>query len=453
MTEIVRSNFQNHPFHLVSPSPWPLNTSISLFALTSCGALSMHSFSQGHNVFFLALVSLVLSMSFWFRDIISEGTGTLRLIQYIFNFFYLNTAKAIPIEEVKQALSTYNSKLHLNIRGEYSLYKKDKNSLGYYLAGLIPFFFRKGIKKILLKKNFSFRYKSLLNLRGTPEKISEVNTSTSLSVGRSSRSDLQINNLIPYHQYSVLVSLLLSRGWMTVHPKNIHLARIKFRQSYLNKEYIFHIFERSGIFIYCDKNPYRFTQNIKGKLVDEILISTKWLHCFLGIYSTIYEPAHKEKRVPANIYDLITPLVLFHWITGGGYIPDLKRGLIILIEGFNVPDVVKLINVLMVKYRINCRLLFFKNNPVIYIYRLSLVNLIGIVEPIMTSKERSKFAIWKMLDNEIRLSGYTASHIEPTIKNSQNSHKFISSWSLVNNSSTVAPHRTMSTLINESEKD
>ena len=115
------------------------------------------------------------------------------------------------------------------------------------------------------------RNKCLFNLKIA--KTSTVNTSTSLSVGHYSRNDIQINNLIPYHQYDVLVSLLLSRGWMTVHPKKIHLARIKFRQSYVNKEYIFHVFEE--IFPYCDKNPYRFTQNIKGKLVDEMLISTK----------------------------------------------------------------------------------------------------------------------------------------------------------------------------------
>ena len=60
---------------------------------------------------------------------------------------------------------------------------------------------------------------------------------------------------------------------MTVHPKKIHLARIKFRQFYHNKEYIFRVFEE--IFPYCDKNPYRFNGYIKGKLVDEILISTK----------------------------------------------------------------------------------------------------------------------------------------------------------------------------------
>ena len=71
--------------------------------------------------------------------IITEGTGTLRLIQAIFNFFSLNTAKALPIEEVKQALSTYNSNFNLNRTGESEafLYKKDKNSLGYYLAGLL----------------------------------------------------------------------------------------------------------------------------------------------------------------------------------------------------------------------------------------------------------------------------------------------------------------------------
>nr|YP_009744360.1 cytochrome c oxidase subunit 3 [Xylaria hypoxylon]QIE13210.1 cytochrome c oxidase subunit 3 [Xylaria hypoxylon] len=74
MTQLVRSNFQDHPFHLVSPSPWPMYTSISLFSLAASGALSMHSFSGAYNIFILALTMLVFSMSFWFRDIIAEGT-------------------------------------------------------------------------------------------------------------------------------------------------------------------------------------------------------------------------------------------------------------------------------------------------------------------------------------------------------------------------------------------
>jgi cytochrome c oxidase subunit 3 len=74
MTNLVRSNFQAHPFHLVSPSPWPLNTSISLLSLTTCGVLSMHAFSSAPYFLLFALISLVSSMSLWFRDIISEGT-------------------------------------------------------------------------------------------------------------------------------------------------------------------------------------------------------------------------------------------------------------------------------------------------------------------------------------------------------------------------------------------
>lgn len=74
MTNLIRSNFQDHPFHLVSPSPWPLYTSISLFSLTVNGALSMHLFNNSYITFYLSLITLIASMSFWFRDIISEGT-------------------------------------------------------------------------------------------------------------------------------------------------------------------------------------------------------------------------------------------------------------------------------------------------------------------------------------------------------------------------------------------
>lgn len=74
MTNLVRSNFQAHPFHLVSPSPWPMYTSTSLLALTLNAVLSFHSFSYAINFLFISIIALTLSMSLWFRDIISEGT-------------------------------------------------------------------------------------------------------------------------------------------------------------------------------------------------------------------------------------------------------------------------------------------------------------------------------------------------------------------------------------------
>jgi cytochrome c oxidase subunit 3 len=74
MTNLTRSNFQAHPFHLVSPSPWPLFTSIALLTLTTTGVLSMHNFNNAGYIWLLALISVISSMSLWFRDVISEGT-------------------------------------------------------------------------------------------------------------------------------------------------------------------------------------------------------------------------------------------------------------------------------------------------------------------------------------------------------------------------------------------
>jgi cytochrome c oxidase subunit 3 len=74
MTNLVRSNFQDHPFHLVSPSPWPVLTSITLLNLTTSTAFSMHSFFNSHIYLYIALFLVISSMSFWFRDVISEST-------------------------------------------------------------------------------------------------------------------------------------------------------------------------------------------------------------------------------------------------------------------------------------------------------------------------------------------------------------------------------------------
>jgi cytochrome c oxidase subunit 3 len=69
-----RSKFQSHPFHLVSPSPWPLYSSFSLLALTTNGVSAMHGFSGAGYVLIFSFAALLYSMTLWFRDVISEGT-------------------------------------------------------------------------------------------------------------------------------------------------------------------------------------------------------------------------------------------------------------------------------------------------------------------------------------------------------------------------------------------
>jgi len=47
---------EQHPFHLVDISPWPLMTSISLFSLALSFVMYFHYFAKG--AFFLVLVCL-----------------------------------------------------------------------------------------------------------------------------------------------------------------------------------------------------------------------------------------------------------------------------------------------------------------------------------------------------------------------------------------------------------
>ena len=58
-----RSLFQSHPFHLVSPSPWPFNTSISLLNTALTAALTFHTFFHKMTTLILALLSVTYSMS------------------------------------------------------------------------------------------------------------------------------------------------------------------------------------------------------------------------------------------------------------------------------------------------------------------------------------------------------------------------------------------------------
>lgn len=74
MTKLIRSNFQAHPFHLVSPSPWPLYISVSLLCLTSSAVLAMHSFSNSYILVYISGFLVTYTFGLWFRDIISEGT-------------------------------------------------------------------------------------------------------------------------------------------------------------------------------------------------------------------------------------------------------------------------------------------------------------------------------------------------------------------------------------------
>jgi heme/copper-type cytochrome/quinol oxidase subunit 3 len=70
--QIVRTEF--HPFHIVDASPWPLVVAFSAFFTVFGLVLYMHSFNLGMQLLTLGFLTLVLNASFWWRDVIREGT-------------------------------------------------------------------------------------------------------------------------------------------------------------------------------------------------------------------------------------------------------------------------------------------------------------------------------------------------------------------------------------------
>jgi hypothetical protein len=53
-----------------------------------------------------------------------------------------------------------------------------------------------------------------------------------------------------------------------------------------------------------------------------------------------------------NIYELLTPVALAHMIMGDG--TAIPHGLIICTNSYSVQDVVLLMNILMIRYRLEC---------------------------------------------------------------------------------------------------
>nr|AFK75961.1 cytochrome c oxidase subunit III [Erianthus versicolor] len=66
------TNNNNHPFHMVDYSPWPLTGAIGAMILTSGMTKWFHTFNM--NLLMIGMTVIVLTMIQWWRDVVREGT-------------------------------------------------------------------------------------------------------------------------------------------------------------------------------------------------------------------------------------------------------------------------------------------------------------------------------------------------------------------------------------------
>jgi hypothetical protein len=191
----------------------------------------------------------------------------------------------------------------------------------------------------------------------------------------------KISNLIQIPPYieGILIGLLLSDAWVSFASATSKNARIGFKQGMINFPYFWHVFILLSH--YCSSYPQLTSSVRNNKRSFGLQLQTRSLPCFTQFHYLFY--INGVKIVPKDIYNLLTPIALAHWIMGdGGF---RKHGLILSTNSFSIQETVCLINVLIIRYNLDCTLRLEYNKSLIYIRSSSLSLLKSIVLPYMHS--------------------------------------------------------------------
>lgn len=193
----------------------------------------------------------------------------------------------------------------------------------------------------------------------------------------------------PNYQFSVIIGVILSDGAFTSTKRSTNKS-LRFMQSLKKSEYVWSLF--SILSHYCNRNPYLVERVREGVKTFGLEFYTRSLPCISEIYSLFYP--YGVKIIPENIYELLTPVALAHFIMGDGSRRDC--GLEICTDCFNITDVAKLINTLKIRYNLDCTLRKKREDQYrIYIRSISMPLLRTIVNPYMHSSMLYKLGLTK----------------------------------------------------------
>lgn len=131
---------------------------------------------------------------------------------------------------------------------------------------------------------------------------------------------------------------------------------------------------------FCQSFPSTGTSLRNNKTLYHMAFFTRSLPIFEEYLLLFYK--NNKKIVPLDIYNLLTPLALAHWIMGDGQ----KRtvGLVLCTDSYTIQETVLFISVLILRYNFICTLREVKKNQYrIYISEKSMNSLRNIVSPYM----------------------------------------------------------------------
>lgn len=163
--------------------------------------------------------------------------------------------------------------------------------------------------------------------------------------------------------------MILSDAWLRFNSKRSKNALLGFKQSEANSQYFWFVF--TLLSHYCSTYPLLVKGSRLGKQTRGLKLETRSMPCITALYNLFYPDG--KKVIPQNIYNILTPAVLAHLIMGDG--SAQRHGLILCTDSYSPSDqdVVRLLNVLIIKYRLKCTLHYHTpTQPRIYISERSM---------------------------------------------------------------------------------
>lgn len=183
---------------------------------------------------------------------------------------------------------------------------------------------------------------------------------------------------IPIEHYSIFIGVLLSDAWLQCNAGKGN-ARLGLKQTLKNSPYLLDVFFKLSH--YCPSYPRITNSTVKGKKHSALQINTRAMPCITELYNMFYVDG--VKIVPKDLYNLLTPEALAHWIAGDG--TRGTSGILLQTQSFTIKENVFIINVLMIKFQIKSSIHMQRNQPIIYIKSESMPILRKLVSPYLHS--------------------------------------------------------------------
>jgi len=203
-----------------------------------------------------------------------------------------------------------------------------------------------------------------------------------------SRFSKQYRNLmiIAKDKLEIIHGILLSDGHLS-NPYRLTRGKVYNNNSYLvlkqslsHFEYLWFTFNELSH--YCSGYPVLKISKRNNRICYAVEFVTRTLPCFMELRN-IYYTSEGIKKIPEDIYNIITPRALAHLIMGDGEARNFGLGL--CTHSYTIPDVVRLMNALIIRYDFKCTIRFHNNQPTIYISQHSMKQLRLIVSPFICS--------------------------------------------------------------------